>query len=853
MRDLPRGAAAMRAPLEWLHEYCRPDLSAPELAERLDMTGTKVERVERHGVGSPERFVVGVVGEVTRHPDADRLRICEVQVGAREPVQIVCGAPNVARDQIVAVALPGAVMPDGTRLEAARLRGVESQGMILAEDELGIGTDHAGILVLGEGDGPAPATPLSEVLPIATEVLELEITPNRPDCLGVYGVAREVHAATGAPLADPPWSRDPGSPGDVPGVEIAVEARDLCPRFTARRFDDVTVGPSPPWLKARLTAAGQRPINNVVDITNYAMLLTGQPLHAFDLDRVAGGRLTVRRARDGERVETLDGEVRALDPDVVVIEDAEGPTSIAGVMGGARSEVSADTTRVLMEAATWVGPNIQRTSLRLGLRSEASARFEKQLQPEQAMEAQALAAQLMVDLCGATPVPGTVDVGGPGPVPEVLALREARVASLLGKRIPGERSMEILHSLGFAVGVDPAVEPPAKLPAGEDVPAGEEVDLSVTVPHWRRGDVEREVDLIEEVARMDGVDRLPATLPSRPDRGGLLTPEQRARRRVEDALVGQGLREVHGWSFQGPSVADRLRLPEDDPRRSPVRLVNPLSEEQSVLRTTLLGSLLDAAARNVAHDHRDLRLFETGAVYLPRGGEAGPVPAAAGGLAAARPGAGELPDERRHLGALLTGATASPSWRSPDPPRADLFAAKGVLAGVLDWMRVPWSVDAAREPFLHPGRAAAILLDGDPAGWLGEVHPLVAQAWELDGAAGFELDLDRLASLAAGRDAAYEDLTSYPPARQDIAVVVADDVPAARVLAVVRETGGDLLRGARVFDVYRGEQVGEGRVSLAVALEFQAPDRTLTDDEVARRREAIAAALADELGGELRA
>ncbi|HVE68801.1 MAG TPA: phenylalanine--tRNA ligase subunit beta [Solirubrobacteraceae bacterium] len=806
----------MKLPLEWLHEYTHPDLSAEQLADRLDMTGTKVERIERHGVKVPEAFVVGRVLSAERHPDADRLTVCSVDVGDGAPAGIVCGAPNVAAGQAVAVARPGAVMPDGTELRAAKLRGVVSEGMILAEDELGIGTDHSGIIVLD--DGATPGTPLVEVLPIATEVLELEITPNRPDCLGVYGVAREVHAATGAPLADPPWTADPGSEGDVEGVSVAVEAPELCLRFTARRFDDVRLGPSPPWLKARLMAAGQRPINNVVDVTNYGMLLTGHPLHAFDLDRVAGGRLVVRRARDGEEVETLDGEVRRLDADVVVIEDAEGPTSIAGVMGGARSEVSESTTRVLMEAATWVGPNIQRTSLRLGLRSEASARFEKQLQPEQALEAQAIAAVLMVELCGARLVPGTVDVGGPGPEPAAIPLRPDRVTRLLGAEIPADRAQTILRSLGFAVAPNGAT-------------------LSVNVPHWRRGDVTRDVDLIEEVARIDGVDRLPATLPQRPDRGGLLTGEQRARRRVEDALVGQGLLEVQGWSFQGPSVADRLRLPEDDPRRRAVRLVNPLSEEQSVLRTTLLGSLLDAAAHNTAHDNPDLHLFETGAVYLDRAGD----------------GAGPLPDERRHVGVILTGAQSAPSWRAGDAPRADFFAAKGVLAGLLDWMRVPWSVEAGGEPFLHPGRAATVLLDGEPAGWLGEVHPLVAGEWDLDGPAGFELDLDRLARIAAARPLGYRDLTSFPPVRQDLAVVVADDVPAARVEAVVRAAGGELLRAVRVFDVYRGEQVGEGRVSLALALEFQAPDRTLTDEEVAERRQAIAAALSEDVGGELRA
>jgi phenylalanyl-tRNA synthetase beta chain len=359
----------MRVPLLWLHDYVVPDLDVRALEDRLTMTGTKVEAVHHHGVAALEHFLVGRVVSAERHPDADRLSVCVVDTGAAEPSQIVCGAPNVAAGQLVAVARPGAVMPDGTKLKRAKLRGQVSEGMILAEDEVAIGTDHDGIMVLA--DGLAPGTPLTEVLPIATDVLELEITPNRPDCLGVYGVAREVHAITGAPLAPEPWAQDPGTAGEVGGAAVEVEATDLCPRFTARLFEDVAIGPSPTWLKARLMAAGQRPINNVVDITNYAMLLTGQPLHAFDFDLVAGGRLVVRRAREGERMTTLDDVERTLDPSVCVICDDQGPTSIAGLMGGERSEVRATTTRVLMEAATWDGPNLQRTSTRLALRTEA--------------------------------------------------------------------------------------------------------------------------------------------------------------------------------------------------------------------------------------------------------------------------------------------------------------------------------------------------------------------------------------------------------------------------------------------------------------------------------------------------
>ncbi|MGH2927795.1 MAG: phenylalanine--tRNA ligase subunit beta, partial [Solirubrobacteraceae bacterium] len=381
----------MRVPISWLREYCSPDIDAAQIADRLAMTGTEVERIEHHGVAALDRFVVGRVLSAVQHPDADRLRVCEVDTGDGEPSQIVCGAPNVTAGQTVAVARPGAVMPDGTKLKRARLRGQESNGMILAEDELAIGTDHAGIIVLD--GGPEIGTRLERVLPIADEVLVVEVTPNRPDCLGIYGVARELHAATGATLAPAPWLEDRqanpvpigigyGGPSVDDSVQITVERADLCPRFTARAFEKVTIGPSPLWLKARLMAAGQRPISNVVDITNYVMLLTGQPLHAFDADRIAGAQLVVRRADDGETMQTLDGQTRTLDSSMVLIADADGPTSIAGVMGGARSEVVQTTTRVVMEVANWDGANIHRTSLKLGLRSEASGRNEKGLQPE---------------------------------------------------------------------------------------------------------------------------------------------------------------------------------------------------------------------------------------------------------------------------------------------------------------------------------------------------------------------------------------------------------------------------------------------------------------------------------------
>jgi phenylalanyl-tRNA synthetase beta chain len=800
----------MRVPIEWLHEYCRPELDAAKLAQRLAMTGTEVERIEHHGVGALEQFVVGKVLEARPHPDADRLSVCLVDVGEGPPNQIVCGAPNVAAGQTVAVAKPGAVMPDGTRLRVAKLRGQESHGMILAEDEVAIGTEHAGIMVLDE-DSLAPGTPLEGVLPIATEVLELEITPNRPDCLAVYGVAREVHAATGAPLKAPPWAEDPGADGEVAGARVTVECPDLCPRFTARVFSDVKLGQSPRWLKARLMAAGQRPISNVVDITNYVMLLTGQPLHAFDLDRVAGARLTVRRAEPGEHVQTLDGQTRTLDDQMVLIADDQGPTSVAGVMGGERSEVHEATTRVLMEAANWDGANIHRTSLALGLRSEASGRFEKGLQPEQALEAQAVATQLMVQLCGATLEPGTIDVGGPGPDPPTLRLHDERVTALLGVEVPRARCAEILQALEFEVG------------AAFD-------GLDVAVPPFRRADVTREADLIEEVARLGALETLPATLPSRHGASGLLTPRQRLRRRASDALAAQGLHEVVGWSFAAPDLLSRLRIAQ----RPVIELENPMSSEQATLRITLLGSLLEIATRNRDRGAGAIRLFEAGTVYLP--------------------GDRALPDEQHHIAALVSGPVRQATWREPAPPRADFFAAKGVLGGLLEALGVDWTVQAASEPepFLHPGRAARVLADGGAVGWLGEIHPQVASGWDWsEPLAAFELDLDAVAGLAGVK--AYRDLTSFPEVREDIAVIVSEAVASAEVLAVVRDSGGTLLRDAAVFDVYRdAERIGAGNVSLALRLTFGASDRTLTDEEVAARRTKIAGALAQRLQGRVR-
>ncbi len=805
----------MRVPIEWLYDYVEPHMDAFTLAQRLALTGTEVERVEHHGIVSADNFVVGQVLQREKHPDADRLNVCMVDIGGSAPTQIVCGAPNVAAGLKVAVAKPGAVMPDGTKLRKAKLRGMESEGMILSERELQISDEHNGIMSLPQE--LVPGTPLDEVLNVSTDVLVLEITPNRPDCLGIYGVAREVAATTGAQLKAAPWEQDPGTFGDLNGIEITLEAgHELCQRFTARIFDDVKLGESPLWMKARLMAAGQRPISNVVDITNYVMLLTGHPMHAFDYERIAGARLNVRRAHADEPVETLDGQTRKLDEQMLLIEDADGPTSIAGVMGGARSEVALTTTTVVSEAATWNGPNIHRTSLKLALRSEASSRYEKQLQPEQALWAQAVATKLYIEVCGASVRPGTLDLGGPGPGAQTIRLRDSRIEGLLGVAIPRDRTRRHLETIGF-------------------VTADAADGLDVSVPDFRRADITREADLIEEVARLDGVENLPATLPASRHAVGALTARQHQRRRAVDALVAQGLHEIVGWSFTGPEMAQKLRL--TDAGR-PVSLANPMSSEQSLLRTTLLGSLLDVAQRNRARGAETIRLFEAGAIYKPR--------------QANDPDADGRPQEPHHLAALLSGPARPANWRDQNPPQVDFFAAKGALSGLFSALGVEWQLSSESQAFLHPGRSAAVRVNGEQVGWVGEIHPNVAAEWELSQTvAAFEINLDAVAVKSA---TIYKDFASFPDLREDLAVVVSDAVSAEQIVALVKSAGSPLLAGAEVFDVYRDAQrLGDGNVSIAVRLTYRAADRTLTDSEVAAQRQRIINALEQQLDGKIRA
>lgn len=802
----------MRVPIEWLNEYCDSGLSVDELAERLAMTGTEVERIARHGVAETEGFVIGKVLTREQHPDADKLSVCSVDVGEGDPVTIVCGAPNVDAGQTVAVVRPGAVMPDGTRIKKAKLRGVESSGMILSERELDISDEHDGIMQLEQQfdvDGLDAGTPLAAVLLPGQDVLELEITPNRPDCLGIHGVAREVHAITGNPLKELEKATVPT--GDET-FDITVEDHELCPRFTARIFRGVKVGPSPLWLKSRLSAAGQRPINNVVDISNYVMLLTSQPMHAFDLDKIRGEKLVIRKAVQGEQVTTLDDVERTLDNQMLVVCDAEGPSAIAGVMGGQVSEVSDDTVNVLLEVAAWNGPNIHRTSQKLALRSEASSRFEKGLSPQLPLEVQEIATKLMIELTGATLASGTIDVAGEIAEPQPIELRAARVEGLLGTAIPIERCGEILEHLDFGVRLD-----------------GEK--LHSTPPHYRAADVTREADLIEEVARIEGVDSFPATLPSSPNSIGALKPAQKLRRGIEDLLAANGYSEAITWSFTSDAALARL-APGESIGGERLQIANPLSEEQSVMRPLVLGGLLEVAQHNFARGVDAVRLFEIGAVY--------------GGSPAE-------PREHRALALLLCGTPGKQVWRGEAEGVSDFYALKGVLEAVCANAGATINfapLDGGNEPFLIPGRSARLLIGEQPVGYLGELHPIVVKDFDLPSAVACELNFDALAG-ALPSPVTFNSFSGFPPVREDIAVVVAASVPAADVIEVVSGSAGKYLASVDVFDVFEGEQVGEGNKSLALRLTYSAPDRTLTDKETQKARKSITRKL-EEIGASLR-
>jgi phenylalanyl-tRNA synthetase beta chain len=764
----------MHVPLSWLREYVTVDATANEIADRLFTSAAEVERIIDVGVsdldGNLGRFLVGRVLAADPHPNADRLRVCQVDVGEGDARQIVCGAWNFEAGATVAVALPGAYLPVFDEpLDERELRGQASRGMILAEDEIGLGDEHAGIIVLL--DGPEPGTPLADVFPIRDQVLDVTPTVNRVDLLSMVGVAREVATLLAGELHLP----DPDDPPvlDAEDVDVTVEDLHGCPRYIGRVFRDVAVGPSPQWLRSRLFLAEMRSISNVVDVTNYVMHVWGSPLHAFDRGKLTNGRIVVRRARTGEELRTLDGIVRRLDADDLLITDGDHAVALAAIMGGEDSEVTDDTRDVLLEAANFEPLGILRSSERLALRTAGSNRWEKGVDPYLAETAAVLASRLLVDLTGAR-MTGHVDVNAGLPERPVVRLRPERASRVIGLEVPSDEQRSTLRGFGFEVAED----------------------WNVTVPTWRARDVTREIDLVEEVAR-PLLDRIPYTMPLRRHVQGRLTKDQRIRRLVEDILVGAGLSEAYTWS-----------LVPWDPHPEAIRLPSPMTSDQAILRTTVIPGLVEAAKTALDAGADDVGLFEIARVYYPSGEQ--------------------LPNEAWHAGGVVQGGFEN---------------ALGVVETLYDSLHVDLRVRRGSNALLHPGKAAET-----DAGWLGELHPTL-----LEGPWGaFEIDLGALAASVPER-IVYEDVITYPAVLHDIAVAVAEDVEVGALVDAAHEVAGPLLREARVFDVYRGEQVGAGRKSVAIHLSFQSPERTLTDDEAGEVRDRIVAALAERFEAELRA
>jgi len=814
----------MRVPVSWLRELVAFDLPLETLAERLTISGLAVDAIERVGADL-SAIRVGHVVERAQHPNADRLSLCRVALGpevaAGAPVEIVCGAPNVAAGQKVAVALPGTTLPDGKLLERSKIRGVVSNGMICSARELGLGDEHQGILVL-PADAPVGA-PLPEVLPAAAAetVLELELTPNRGDCASILGVAREVRAQTGTPLVLPPTEVAESSERAADRVRVAIDDAEGCPRYVARVVRDVRVGASPEWVRRRLEAVGMRSINNVVDVTNLVLLELGQPLHAFDLAKLEGGEVRVRSARPGERLRTLDGQDRALEPGDLVIADASRAIALAGVMGGAESEVGEATRDVLIESAAFAPARIRRTVRRLGLRSEASYRFERGVDLAGVARAADRAARLLAELAGGTPAAGAVDVSAEPPAaPREIEIEPARVNRLLGTALASDEMSALLARLEIAT--QPAAD-------------GRDGRLRCRVPS-HRNDLAIPEDIAEEIARLYGLDRIAPRLPVAPLRAVEQAPHRLLVERARDALVAAGLVEAVTLSFFDAGDLDRLDLSLDDRRRRTLRIQNPIGEEQSRLRSTLVPSLLRAARANLAHKVERVRIFEVARVFFADG-------------AAAEQG---LADEPLRLAALITRGERASLWE-PREPLPLFFEAKGVAERLLLALgRDAWLRAGAPEPYLHPGAANEIVTRDGVAGSVGELHPDAARAFGLDlPCALIELDLATLAGLPERRPR-YTEVSNQPPVRRDLAVLLGREVAAGDVLEAIRKQAGPQLVGVTIFDRYEGKGVPEGKVSLAFRLVFQRADRAYTDAEIAKLVERVVGMLGHRFGGELR-
>lgn len=825
----------MLVSLKWLDEYVNVPDDIQALCDRLDLTGTGVEGVERVG-DAFANIVTAQVLSKEKHPDSDHLWVCRVDVGAAnlgddgkpEPLQIVCGAQNFNEGDHIVTALVGAELPGDIKIKKSKLRGVTSFGMNCSERELGLGAGHDGIMILPD-DAPV-GTPLADYLGKSDTVLDLEITPNRPDCLSMVGMAREVGAMYQESWTDPlpEAAARLQLAGEAPDHRVSVTIEDAarCPRYTARVIRGVKIGPSPDWMVERLAAIGQRSINNIVDVTNYILFLYGQPLHAFDMAKLADADgnvdVVVRAAREGERLQTLDGQDRVLTEDMTVIATPHaGAVALAGVMGGLESEVTDATTDIFLEAATFEAGCTSRTSRNLGLISESSMRYERGVDDHGMLERSAAAAALMVAVAGGQVVPlagdGFIDEWPLRSQPAHLPFRIDRFCSFVGADIPKDFIGDALGRLGCTV------EGPT------------EGVFQVVAPTFRP-DLEREIDLYEEVLRLWGMDRIPSTLPASPHRVGARTQRQQTSAKVNEVLRAAGLNETMTYSFVEPGDMARLRLDEEAAGLA-VELLNPLNTEQSVMRRMLLPGLLRSLAYNQRRGVPNVQLYEMGTVFHAVQGR-------------------KHPKERTKVAGILSGSMQPKAWNN-SPTAFDFFDGKGVLESIAYELALPKvrfkALDAQEAPYLQPGRAAQMLAEGAVIGWVGEVHPLVAAAFDVEGVVvAFELDMDAL-EKAARQARPSEEVPTFPPVEVDQNFVVDEDVTHEKLTQIMTSAGGKLLEDVRLFDVYRDdERVGTGKKSMAYTLTYRASDRTLTADEVERAHERLVKKTADATGAEVR-
>ncbi len=801
----------MKVPLKWLKEFVDVTLPSTELAERLTMAGLEAKEIQVIG-GKWENVVVGQIVAVNPHPNADRLRLPTVSVGTEQQT-VVCGAPNLNIGDKVAFAYVGAELIDGhtgqsARLQKAKIRGVESSGMVCSEKELGISDNHEAIIVL-PADAPI-GMPLADYM--GEVVFDLDVTPNRPDCLSVIGIAREVAALTGQSLKSTEVSYKETEISIDQQISVEIADPDLCSRYCASLITGVRIAESPPWMQQRLLACGMRPINNIVDVTNYVMLELGQPLHAFDHEKIRDKKIIVRRATDGEIIVSLDGVERTLSRDMLVIADAARAVAIAGVMGGANSEVTEDTTSILLEAASFNPTSIHYTGRQLVLPSEACMRFERGIRPELTIPALKRATQLMVELSGGKAAKGVADVYPGKREPEQIKLSTDAVKRHLGVEFSLEQITSALTLLGF-----------------DCQPAAAASEVLVTAPYWR-SDISQAVDLIEEVARIIGYDKIPTTMLSQAIPSQNPAPILSLERKIRDRLVGYGFQEVITYSLSSLEALNKLMPKTHSTEPAPIRLANPMTAEQEYLRPTLQANLLAGLMTNRRHEEGGIRIFELGKIYLPR--------------------KNDLPSESKVLCGLLSGARREISWQG-DGGLIDFFDAKGVVEDLLNQLGVDISFEKSEDESLHPAKQAAITVGGKRVGLVGELHPKAAEAFDISETVHlFEINVTDLVPFTTGHKM-FQSIPRFPATVRDIALIVDTSVSHQQVIDIIKAV--KLVNQIAIFDVYSGKQVPPGKKSLAYRITYQSPGRTLTDDEVNKIQEQILKKLSQQLGATLRA